>query len=51
MRGTFDLCPTSRQTPQATVDEQGWCTEHGWDCDDFALHLDDQNDRAQEAST
>lgn len=28
-------CPVSTQTPPATIDDDGFCTEHGWVCDDF----------------
>lgn len=33
-RKTTENCPISEQTPPAQVDEDGWCDEHGWDCDD-----------------
>lgn len=38
------LCPVSTWTPRATVDDEGWCQEHGWECDDFQAHLEDQTD-------
>lgn len=34
-------CPVSAQTPPAVVDKDGFCSEHGWDCDDFRTHLGD----------
>lgn len=33
-RKTTENCPISEQTPPAQIDEDGWCDEHGWDCDD-----------------
>lgn len=33
-------CPVSSQTPPATVDDDGYCTEHGWDCDDPIIDTD-----------
>jgi hypothetical protein len=30
-------CPVSTKTPPAQVDDDGFCSEHGWECDDFAL--------------
>ena len=33
-------CPVSAQIPTAVVDEDGFCSEHGWDCDDFRTHID-----------
>lgn len=38
---TIETCPCSRQTPPAVVDDDGWCYEHGWDCEDFDLDLAD----------
>lgn len=37
-------CPNSTQTPPAVVDDDGFCTEHGWDCDDFTGFLDEETD-------
>ena len=34
-------CPVSAQIPPAVVDKDGFCSEHGWDCDDFRTHLGD----------
>lgn len=33
-RKIIENCPVSEQTPPAQVDEDGFCSEHGWDCDD-----------------
>lgn len=46
----IELCPVSSLMPRATVDGDGWCSEHGWDCDDFQLYLDDEARRAQAAA-
>lgn len=33
-------CPNSSQIPPAVVDDDGFCTQHGWDCGDYDLFLD-----------
>lgn len=38
-RRTIQICPHSSYQPSALVDEGGWCHEHGWDCDDYGLYL------------
>jgi len=40
----LELCPNSTQMPRATVDADGWCSEHGWDCDDAWDHHDDEQE-------
>ncbi|MDN6374263.1 MAG: hypothetical protein L0K12_15280 [Brevibacterium aurantiacum] len=36
-------CPNSTVIPPAVVNDDGFCTEHGWDCDDFAAYLDEND--------
>ena len=40
-RKTIENCPISEQTPPAQIDEDGFCSEHGWECDDFQSYLND----------
>lgn len=38
-RYSSDRCPVLQS---AIVDDEGFCSSHGWDCDDYELHLVDQ---------
>lgn len=42
-------CPNSAQTPPAVVDDDGFCSQHGWDCGDFDLFLDSADDSGGDA--
>jgi len=38
-RHSSDRCPVLQS---AVVDDEGFCSSHGWDCDDYELYLADQ---------
>jgi hypothetical protein len=35
------FCPNAPAGQRATVDDEGFCTLHGWECGDFGMFLDE----------
>lgn len=33
---SMERCPISTHIPAGTVDDDGFCSEHGWQCDEDA---------------
>lgn len=47
---TTEFCPTSTRRPRAVVDAEGFCQEHGWDCDDFSEFTNSEDDTDESGS-
>lgn len=44
-RHSSDRCPVLQS---AIVDDEGFCSCHGWDCDDYNLSLQERPDENEE---